>query len=225
MSFLHVDKLYKINHVCHTYKLLSLKCKNNILNLNLYYYYYCNNNFMLTSVLYKCFYCIVINSYICNIFIHTLTPLSLSLKGKKQYLCLSHAHTYAFIHASVRLSVIKHTNPYTRSCHSHTRDGGGGVSPGGSMCDWGSGRFWIFVAWQGRSRDRSSTGCCSEDSPACLQMLHINTKHICELYNRPPTHKSFPSSVNWWRQVDRPFSMSYALSGHWCQPLVLGSVT
>lgn len=126
MSFLHVDKLYKINHVCHTYKLLSLKCKNNILNLNLYYYYYCNNNFMLTSVLYKCFYCIVINSYICNIFIHTLTPLSLSLKGKKQYLCLSHAHTYTFIHASVRLSVIKHTNPYTRSCHSHTRDGGGG---------------------------------------------------------------------------------------------------
>lgn len=124
MSFLHVDKLYKINHVCHTYKLLSLKCKNNILNLNLYYYYYCNNNFMLTSVLYKCFYCIVINSYMCNIFIHTLTPLSLSLKGKKQYLCLSHAHTYTFIHASVRLSVIKHTNTYTRSCHSHTRDGG-----------------------------------------------------------------------------------------------------
>lgn len=114
MSFLHVDKLYKINHVCHTYKLLSLKCKNNILNLNLYYYYYCNNNFMLTSVLYKCFYCIVINSYMCNIFIHTLTPLSLSLKGKKQYSCLSHAHAYTHIH----IHTCKHT-PQCDQTHKH----------------------------------------------------------------------------------------------------------
>lgn len=33
MSFLHMEKLYKINQICHNYKLFSLKCKNNILNL------------------------------------------------------------------------------------------------------------------------------------------------------------------------------------------------
>ena len=65
MSFLHMEKLYKINDVCHNYKLFSLKCKNNILNLHFSFFIIITViiMFLLTSVLYKCFYCTVINSY------------------------------------------------------------------------------------------------------------------------------------------------------------------
>lgn len=49
---------------------------------------------MLTLVLYKCFYCTVINRYMCNTLIYTLTPPALSLRGKKQYLCLCHTQIH-----------------------------------------------------------------------------------------------------------------------------------
>lgn len=118
MSFLHMEKLYKINHVCHDYKLFSLKCKNNILNL--IFIIITVIMFMLTFVSYKCFYCTVINSYMCNILIHTLTPPALSLQGKN-ITCVSatlrytHTHIHTHTHPHPHPNMVAHTHKLPQS--------------------------------------------------------------------------------------------------------------
>lgn len=68
---------------------------------------------MLTFVLYKCFYCTVINSYLQNILIHTLTPPALSLQGKNNT-SLPHSDTHTHIHTP------QYGQTYAQAANSHT---------------------------------------------------------------------------------------------------------
>jgi len=76
--------------------------------------------FTLTFVLYKCFYCTVINSYMWNILIHTQTPPALSLQGKNNTRVSAtrihtHPHQYGQKHTHT------HKLPVTRGVRGVTR--------------------------------------------------------------------------------------------------------
>lgn len=71
--------------------------------------------FMLTFVLYKCFYCTVINSYMGN------TSCRFVFTRQKQYLCLCHNQIHTSIHApQSRHTTHARAHTITRA-HAHTQ--------------------------------------------------------------------------------------------------------
>lgn len=79
--------------------------------------------FMLTFVLYKCFYCTVINSYMYSILIYTVTPPAVSLQGKNNT-CVSAILRYTYIHTHTYAHVCAHTHTQAATV-THGVGGGG----------------------------------------------------------------------------------------------------
>lgn len=112
----------------------SLECKNNILNLNRFIITVIIIMFMLTSVLYKCFYCTVINSYICIASWFILWLLELCLyKAKRILVSLLYSDTHTFAHTYTPPIWPTHTLKLPQSHREEeeevwVRGGGGGVT-------------------------------------------------------------------------------------------------